>query len=341
MTFNTCLGGWVISPEEYCLKASATASTASFALRTSSKSLPERKSKYYSPLYLNSLFSTLKLVGRIRLGKPPRDGDPLLSFIGNLRIAGAGEGTVRLYSTAVRLFLKEVGKDPRDVGEDEVNWWIQKLYSSGERPSTIRSYTVAVRRFLEWLGKEVQTPVPRPRTAEVRALTEEEALNLKRSCLSLKEKAIINLLLDTGIRSKELLSLTAEDIDLHNRVVKVRETKNGEVRAVFFSEETKEILGEYLRGRKGRVFDMTYQGLYKLVRRIGRRAGVPVRPHVLRHTFATMALRRRMPLIALQRLMGHRDVKTTQVYTHLILEDLKRIYDESFGSLHALDQSTH
>lgn len=71
--------------------------------------------------------------------------------------------------------------------------------------------------------------------------------------------------------------------------------------------------------------------MYKLIKRLGRKTGLTwLRPHVLRHTFATNAIRRGVPLPAVQRLMGHKDIKTTQIYTHLVTEDLENAYRRAF-----------
>ncbi len=279
---------------------------------------------------------------KLQLGSPPSDGDYLDAFIIALKAAEAGDGTIKLYSTAVRDFLDFIKKDPKSVNSEDVNKWIIHLMSKEgkikgaerkrARSVTLRNYVIAVRRFLKWIGINVNPVIPRARRKEIWALSEDDLKKLIEATRRLRDKLIIKLFLDTGLRSKELLSLRVEDIDLKNRMIRVRETKNGEERIVFFTDETEKLLRKYLSKHKDeKLFPMTYQALYKLIRRLGEKAGIKgLRPHILRHTFATIAIRKGLPLPAVQRLLGHKDIKTTQIYTHLVLEDLMQAYKKVF-----------
>ncbi|MEM3317040.1 MAG: tyrosine-type recombinase/integrase [Metallosphaera sp.] len=281
---------------------------------------------------------------RLQLGEPPKDADPFQYFIQSLKLSGAGQGTIKLYYSAINDFLKFVNKNPNEVTTQDVINWINVLSvregrsKTGDRKgraSTIRSYVIAVRRFLRWLGVNVRPPVPRIRTPERRALRESEIENIISSCKRLRDRALISLLLDTGLRSSELLSITVGDLDLQERTIRVRETKNGEERIVFFTARTASLLNQFIRktkrGENERVFEITYQALYKLVKRLGKKTGISwLRPHILRHTFATNAIKKGAPLPVVQRLLGHKDIKTTQIYTHLMTDDLKRVYRDVF-----------
>jgi integrase/recombinase XerD len=290
-------------------------------------------------------FRDNNLYMKLELGEPPSQGDPYPYFVQLLQVSGAGRGTVKIYSTAIRDFLDFIKKDPRTVTTQDVVNWIYSLSSrvgknqnvdTRGRASTIRTYVLAVRRFLKWLGVNVRPPIPKVRNPERMALDDKTVQLVIDSCRRTRDKAIIALLLDTGLRSSELLSLKVKDVDMTRMTIVVKETKNGEQRIVFFTPRTAELLRKYIN-REGLtsdqpLFNLSYQALYKLVRSIGKRVGIPwLRPHILRHTFATMAIRRGVPLPAVQRILGHRDIKTTQVYTHLITEDLERSYRSAFS----------
>ncbi len=269
---------------------------------------------------------------RLELGSPPEEGDPYEAFLTALQVTGAGKGTIKLYSTAVRDFLEFVKKDPRKVTSEDVNKWVLSL-ARRANPTTVRYYVIAVRRFLKWLGVNARPALPKARKKEVRALSEEQVRLLISSARNLRTKLIVRLLSETGMRANELLNVRVEDVDLERNMIRLRVTKNGEERVVFFTDETKALLQKYVKKvGSGPLFPMTYQALYKTIRRLGERVGIRgLRPHVLRHTFATNAIRKGMPLPAVQRILGHRDIKTTQIYTHLVLEDLQEAYKKVFS----------
>lgn len=282
---------------------------------------------------------------KLHLGSPPSDGNYFDSFLLALQAAGAGEGTIKMYSAAIKSFLEFVNKDPKKVTTDDVNKWLiylsnqkGKIKGSDEkraRSVTLREYAIAVRRFLKWIGVEANPVLPKARRKEIYALDENELKRLIEASRTLRDKLIIKLFLDTGVRSKELLNIRVSDVDLEKRIIRVKETKNGEERIVFFTKETEELLRKYISRKNlkddDKLFNISYQALYKLVKRIGNKAGVKgLRPHILRHTFATTAIRRGIPLPVVQRILGHKDIKTTQIYTHLVLGDLEKIYREAF-----------
>ncbi|MEM1626414.1 MAG: site-specific integrase [Sulfolobaceae archaeon] len=282
---------------------------------------------------------------KLELGESPKDGDPYNNFVLALTAAGAGEGTIKLYSTAVKDFLNFIKKDPRLVTSEDLNRWILDLLNrEGKiknlddarraRNTTIRSYVIAVKRFLKWLGVNVKPTLPKVRRKEPKIVSESYISSLLSACRSLKYRVILSLLIDTGLRSKELLTLKKSDIDIERRMIVVRNTKNGEERVVFFTDRTADLLKKYLPTVKGeKLFDISYQALYKAIKRVGKKVGVELRPHILRHTFATVAIKKGIPLPVVQRLLGHKDIKTTQIYLHLITDDIFKIYKEKFNNI--------
>lgn len=289
------------------------------------------------------------------VGRAPRDilyldnKSIVEEFLAALIAAGASSDTVKAYRSALMDFIEFIGDKPlREITLSDVNRWritrlekgFKRSKSSDKRSwlTTLHYYTLFLRRFFEWLGLGVKVPVTRKPVRRVEALRDEEVERLLRACSDPLDNVIVRLLIDTGLRSRELIGLRVEDIDFDNREIIVREAKYGRERRVLVTRETLDVLRSWVKLKRlkpgDRVIPLTYSGLYKRIKRLAKRAGISVsklRPHVLRHTFATRALRRGVSLPALQRLLGHKDIKTTQVYTHLTLEDIRREYSKLEG----------
>ncbi len=285
---------------------------------------------------------------------PPPEGIPELSvwdaleeFLLNLRSSGASEKTIRSYKVGVSDFLKFCGKERvKELNVNDVIRWRLARLKSGFSKSvkgdskatqlTLHYYSLYVRAFLKWLGfKDEVSVVKAPRRRVVATLTENEVVRLLNASRDVMDLLIICLLIETGLRAQELLSLTVNDVDLVNKEIYVRLGKYGEERVVFIGPLTEEVLNKYLEAYNGdKLIPLTYSGLYKRLKTLAKIAGVDpkkVRPHVLRHTFATEALKRGLALPALQRILGHRDIKTTQIYLHLLKEDVKKLYMNVFA----------
>jgi len=299
---------------------------------------------------------------RVEIDPPPEDifehsNEEIVEiFLNSLFAAGASEKTIKSYGVAIRDFLSFIGnKHLRDVRLVDVNLW--KIYRlrngfakerkendffeiKRKRQVTLHYYSIFVRRFLKWLGLPVKVATVRaPRRREVQTLSAEEIAKLLRASRDLLDVVIVRFLLETGLRAEEALNVRVGDVDFVNCEVRVRRGKYGGFRVAFFSRELSEILKLWVTvkslGRDDRLIPLTYVGLWKRLKTLARRAGVDsskVRPHVLRHTFATEALRKGMDLISLKNILGHSDVKVTQIYTHLVKEDLREKYFSIFSS---------
>jgi len=272
---------------------------------------------------------------------------------------GASRNTLAAYRRDLDDYLKHLsahGLRPATAGADDVVGWIEQLRRRGLAPSSVARRLSAVRGFYRHLlrdGAVRRDPTehldaPRTRRPLPRALSRESAGALveapdTRRPAGVRDRAILELLYATGMRASECLGLSLEDLNLSAGYV-ICMGKGGKQRLVPVGGEalvwTRRYLAE-VRPRDtrrrdcGRLFvnprggPLSRQSLWTLVRRAAFGAGLKrrVSPHMLRHSFATHLLEGGADLRAVQAMLGHADIATTQIYTHLPSSALKRMYD--------------
>ena len=156
------------------------------------------------------------------------------------------------------------------------------------------------------------------------------------TALGMRDRAMLETLYATGLRVSELVALKTFEVDLNAQVLRVM-GKGSKERLVPLGEEAVDWISRYLKERKGaadalfltaRAAGMTRQAFWHLIRRYGKRA-IPAKklsPHVLRHAFATHLINHGADLRVVQLLLGHADISTTQIYTHVARERLKALH---------------
>ncbi|HTO11111.1 MAG TPA: site-specific tyrosine recombinase XerD [Candidatus Binatia bacterium] len=271
---------------------------------------------------------------------------------------GASRNTLAAYRRDLADFLAHLQTrrlEPGAVSPDDVVGWIERLRQRGLAPSSVARRLSAVRGFYRHLlrdGAVRRDPTEHldaPRTSRPlpRALSRASASALveapdTRRPAGVRDRAILELLYATGMRASECLGLSLEDLNLSAGYV-VCLGKGGKQRLVPVGGEALEWTRRYLeevrprdtrRRDSGRLFvnprggPLSRQSLWTLVRRAAAGAGLKrrVSPHVLRHSFATHLLEGGADLRAVQAMLGHADISTTQIYTHLPTSALKRMY---------------
>ena len=160
--------------------------------------------------------------------------------------------------------------------------------------------------------------------------------------IELRNKLIIYLLLDTGVRVSELVNIKVSDIDIEERIIRVL-GKGSKERFVFFTSKTKELLVSYLCKRKEKALvnnllinykgeKLTERSVQKIIKLVGEKIGLDIHPHLLRHTFATDLLNKGADIRMIQELLGHENLDTTQIYTHVSNSRVKEVYDDSHSN---------
>ena len=268
-------------------------------------------------------------------------------FIGKMRFDNYSSSTINQYQRFLTDLLIYVGKPVQDItGEDVVeclNYYEQVRQISASTKDHKRRITSSFFAFLHDRGYILKNPMatvdPIKYVAEVReALSPREMEKMRIACgENIRDNAVLELFLATGCRVSEVVNMRLENLDLQAGYVKVI-GKGQKERIVFFSDRALEYLEQYLGDRRAGAVILSsrapHQGLKKnalenIIRRIAIRAGISKRvfPHLLRHTFATRALNKGMPLPTLSDLMGHSSVETTRIYAKNGAGKMKYEYD--------------
>ena len=162
--------------------------------------------------------------------------------------------------------------------------------------------------------------------------------------LGRRDQAILELMYATGLRVSEVAQLQAADVYMDEGFLRVR-GKGGKERVVPFSDVSRDCLRTYLDSSRPTLVGVndpatlfvnysgvtfSRQGLWKMIKNHGKKVGLSARltPHVLRHSFATHLVEKGADLRSVQMLLGHSSITTTEIYTHLAKDQLKRIYDQ-------------
>jgi len=257
------------------------------------------------------------------------------------------------YERYLKEFLKfaEIAT-PKEIIENIVREFRMALARRDIKKITQNYYIIALRNFLKYLAKrdikvlapeKIELPKIPQRQIEVLEYQDLERLLAAPkgdSLRSLRDKAILETFFSTGLRLSELCNLNRY-IDLKRGEVSIR-GKGDKLRVVFLSEGAKEAIQKYLskRGdaeeslfisltRDGKVMGkITPRAVERTVESRGREAGIAkkIHPHQLRHSFATDLLINGADLRSVQELLGHANISTTQVYTHLTNKELREIH---------------
>lgn len=246
-------------------------------------------------------------------------------------------------------------KDLEELSREDIREFLGGLYKRRLSARSIARHLVSLRNFFRFLLKEGK--IKRDPTAEVDApkldhtlpkylSTEEMDALLEQpdpsTPVGLRDKAMLELLYATGMRVSELVHLRCEDFDGNLGIVRCQ-GKGGKERLIPVGKSALRAVDAYLRQGRGtfvrsaaqpflflnrRGSSLSRVGFWKILGRYGLRAGLAPRltPHVVRHSFATHLLERGADLRSIQMMLGHSDISTTQIYTHVLKERLRQVY---------------
>jgi len=285
--------------------------------------------------------------------------DLFISFLRAER--GSSARTVDAYAADLQAYFGDLKKQkltrPEAVRSEHVLFHLEALQARGMSKRSQARHLAAIRQFHRFLVSEklaAQDPtedIDTPRGAKKLPmfLTLEEVEQLlaapdERTVPGQRDRAMLQLLYATGLRVSELVKLPANAVNLQSGYL-IAFGKGAKERMVPFGKPAQEKLRAYLSGPRHQLLKgktaralfvtprgsgFTRQGFWKLLRRYARKAGIraQISPHKLRHSFATHLLERGADLRAVQAMLGHADLATTQIYTHVNGARLRSVYDQ-------------
>jgi integrase/recombinase XerD len=271
---------------------------------------------------------------------------------------GLSRNTLRSY----RYDLMQLAGHQRRAGQslaaasrEDLLHFLAVQLQSGRSPRTLSRYLSSFRQFYRWLlreGRIASDPTaliesPKLGRGLPKALSEQQVTDLLEApdistAVGLRDRTMLEMMYASGLRVSELVGLELASVNLNQGVVRIT-GKGGKERLVPVGEEAMDWLRRYLREARPRLMGgrdcpvlfvtarrdgMTRQAFWYAIRKHARAAGIsqPVSPHMLRHSFATHLLNHGADLRVVQLLLGHSDLSTTQIYTHIAREGLKQLH---------------
>lgn len=265
--------------------------------------------------------------------------------------------TIKSYGIDLREFSEYIKKNITSVTKEDIKKYLNYLFIKEDKNKTVSRKISTLKSFYKFLKEnEVITINPAsnikypkkektlPKFIPYNEL--ESMINVsKEGKFGVRNNLIIELLYATGTRVSELVSIKLNDIDYDNKSIRIL-GKGSYERTVFYGDYVSELLDIYINGLRNELLgskqnvylllnkngdNITTRGIAKIIDNIIKETSIKVKvsPHTLRHTFATHLLDNGCDLRSVQELLGHKNINTTEVYTHVTSERLKDVYFKS------------
>jgi integrase/recombinase XerD len=255
-----------------------------------------------------------------------------------LKISKNSPYTIRNYIDANKKLLEDLQKPPEQITEDDIKTFIAKNLTERSAMSIILFLAAIKFAYTTLLKKDITAQIKRPKKEKriPTTLSKEEVKKLFTELKTEKSKLMAQLMYACGFRVSELVSLKISNLNLKEKTGHIRQAKGNKDRFFNIPKFLVEDLSNFviLQSNKGESYlftgnkgKLTTRNIQKIISSAAKRAGLgnEVHCHTLRHSFATHLLEDGVDIRKIQELLGHADLSTTQIYTHVSTEELKKI----------------
>lgn len=299
--------------------------------------------------------------------------DQLEDYILEMDIQGYSSNTLKTYNSILNNFNKFILSNKKITNDKGMLRVFKKYLQYLKREKNVsQNYiylvTVVIKKFFEFAEIPIYDEIKAPKRTKSlpKSLNEQEVYDLihakdneydpkksnPQNITRLRNKLILTLLYSTGLRVSELTKLKITTIDEKERTIRVR-GKGDKDRIVIFDEDTLDLIHEYLdkRGVENEYLFVSQKNstlssryIQLMIKEYAKEANITrkVTPHILRHSFATHLLKNGVDIRAIQQLLGHSNLSTTQIYTSVDMHTLKNVYDDAMihrnNNVHKLSQ---
>ncbi len=246
-----------------------------------------------------------------------------------MKLRGFSDKSIKAYLFFNQKFLNFSGKNPNEVGEKDIKSYLASMIGNYGNSSINLAFSSLSFFYETMLKKDLKDiKVPKRERKMPSVLTKDEMKNLIESSRNERSRLVMKFLYSTGLRVSELTNLKKKDVELNEKMGWVRAGKGKKDRIFILPESLIDELKKIVdKSEEENIFPITPRAVQKVVRNAAKRAGIrkKVSPHTLRHSFATHLLESGTDIRKIQELLGHSNLQTTQIYTHVSAEELKKI----------------
>jgi len=255
-----------------------------------------------------------------------------------LKLRGFSQHTLKAYLRYNKKFLEYIKKDLISIDRDDIKLFLSYLLSNNMSARSLNLVRAALFFFYNEVLEKSITKIKTPKIEKSlpTVLTKKEIISLFNVTKNFKSKLILKLLYSSGLRVSEVVNLKKEDINFDEKTGLVRQGKGNKDRMFILSQEIIKDLEKYCKEQdipKGYLFTnnknlpISTRNIQKIIQNSAKKANINkhVTPHKLRHSFATHLLESGTDIRMIQELLGHSNLQTTQIYTHVSREQIKKV----------------